>query len=310
MRRILAALLSAAVVTLQLSVGVALADAPSNDDIANPQPITYPVFVATPDMTDSGLEPGEPVCTDTEGQWMDQSVWYVMAFDQRTDVSIEINGDPYHSVTAGVFGPFEELPTSVSELGASRNCIYDTGPYAALTERYEPGSYLVQLTTNSESGVSPSIRFDERDVVVAPFLAPLSVSVPEGVGISLEWGAFACSRGLALQAREAIAQTYDLWRGEELQFEWSAPDTAQWWWGPLPTPNANYACLSKAPMGATLRWNAYIDPLRAGVYLLDVHIWYTQTNVDGTVDDSGHLIRYPAGSIVAKGFIGITVTEP
>ena len=303
MYRMLTALTLAAVVGLQLSAGAVLAAAPGNDDIAIPQPISYPVFEASPDMTEATLENGEPVCADVEEQGLDQSVWYSMDFDFTTDISIEIKGDPEHSVTAGVYGPFEELPTTVSGLEA-RNCIYGTGSDRALSERYGPGFYLVQLTTSSETGVQPSIRFTEQMVTVAPWLAPTSVMVPEGVPIDFAWSWLACSRGLAMQAPRAVAQSYLMRQGDEAVFSLSPEDAAGMWFGPDVSEDAADQC--HASTSATMHWSWFVDNLTAGVYQLDVQIWASRPLTDGSVSDRGVNI-YSAGTSFGEGTIDITV---
>ncbi len=278
---------------------------PWNNDVAYPLPISYPVFEDAPSMAWTWLEDGEPVCADVEDQGLDQSIWYRMDFDFPTDLGIEINGEPAHSVTAGVYGPFAALPTSVTGLEA-RSCVYDTGPDSALHERYDPGSYLVQLTTSSQTGVQPSIRFTEEQVTVAPWLAPTSVTVPEGVPIDFAWSWFACSADLAAQAPGAIEQTYAMMRDGEEVMGLSPQDAYGLWSGPEPNGDLAGMCRGRGAQGAQMHWSWFVDNLTAGHYQLDVHVLTTRMLTDGTVGDRG-VNRYPAGTSLGEGTIEITV---
>jgi hypothetical protein len=297
------------VLGLQLTAGAVLAAAPANDDIANPQLITFTsrIVELSVDMSEATTQAGEPVCADIEDQGLNQSVWYRLDFDFPTGAAIEIDG-PEHSVTAGVFGPFDpgDMPTLVDGLEA-RSCIYGTGPDSALHEGYDPGAYLVQLTTASESGVVPTIIFTEELVTVPIWWAPTAVTLPDGVPIDFTFGWFACSSGLAELAPSAIDLRLAMWRDGEEVMGLSPEDAAGLWYGPEPDTSLVDQCRGKVAVGATIRWSWYVDNLTTGDYELVLSAWANRTFTDGTAGDHG-VIRYAPGTSFAFGTIDISVT--
>jgi hypothetical protein len=281
-------------------------DSPPNNDVAYPEQVPLPYFEASPSMAWTWLEDNEPVCDET-GDLMDQSVWYRVDLETAAVLQIEVDTEVFHGATVGVYGPFDEMPTSVDGLEAI-GCVYDAGPDFASTEAYRAGSYLVQLTTVSQWGVAPSIRIQELTVILAPWQAGSfgPVTVPQGVGISLEWGWLACARGLATLAPRAIAQSYSLrMHGDEVT-GLAPQDAAALWWGPEATGSPD-SCLNTAMQAYQMRWGWYIDPLAPGDYELDVQIVTTQVLLDGTTDEAGLPARYPPGTSFGEGTFVITV---
>jgi hypothetical protein len=281
---------------------------PVNNDVAYPMAAPLPLFEASPDMAWTWLEENEPVC-DESGGLMDQSVWYRVDVPDLAVLQIEINGELL-GVTAGVYGPFDELPTSVDGLEATY-CVYGTGQDSALTEAFAPGSYLVQLSTVSAWGVWPSIRIQEVAVVVRPWWTGNEdpIVVPDGVAVAVEWGWAACSRGLAMQAPAALAQASVLRTGQEKVASLSPEDAVGIWWMPDAwTPPEGY-CRSQSGAGASRYFAWWAWPGGPGDYQLDVLVTSTRMLTDGGAAEVGGISRYPAGTVFFEGTVQITVPE-
>lgn len=281
-------------------------DSPVNNDVAYPMDAPLPLFEASPSMAWTWLEENEPVCDETGGL-MDQSIWYRVDVTDISVLQIEINGEPL-GVTAGVYGPFDEVPTSVDGLEAMY-CVYGTGPDAALTEAFKPGSYLVQLSTVSAWDVSPSIRIQEVAVIVRPWWTENEepIVVPDGVAVAVEWGWAACSRGLAMQAPAALAQTYVLRAGEDEVASLSPEDAVGIWWMPDAwTPPAG-SCRAQSGSGALRYFAWWAWPGGPGDYQLDVLVTSTRMLIDGGAAEVGGITRYPAGTVFFEGTVQITV---
>jgi hypothetical protein len=307
MRRAVASLTLASLVAMSIGAGGTLAAGPPvNDDLAAAQAVDVVSFTDTPDMTGATLETDELTCDETGGS-LTQSIWYSIDIPTRASVRIEIYGEPFHHVTAGVFGPFGTLPTAAGGLEPI-HCIYDTGLESALTEVYSPGTYLVQLTTAPDA-TSIAIQIEELNVIVVPWQAGFTepLTVPQGVGISVEWGWLACSKGMAKQVRDAVAQSYLLRMGEGEVTGLSARDAIDLWWGPEPADPPG-GCLAPSP-AHVMRWGWYIEPLGPGDYELDVEMVVTRMIHDGTVDGDGRLVMLPPGTVIGEGTISITVPE-
>ncbi len=284
--------------------GALAAGPPDNDDIAYPAPVSLPIFGVAPDMTNATLQVGEPLCDETDGQ-MNESVWYRMDLDTAAVVRVEVNGEPFHHVTAGIYGPFDELPTSAEDL-PQLGCIYDAGPDYAGTEQYAAGTYLVQLSAVPDAE-SPSLKIEELFTIVNPWSVPSSVSVPAGIPTSIEWGWYACTVGLAKTAPAAIAQTYVL-RLDGNDVNNLSPEDSALLWSPVEVAGRSEACQSRSPSGGIVGWVWYLDPpLPAGDYQLDVVIVATRNLTDGFADENGRPIRYPAGTVFLNRNISISV---
>ena len=135
----------------------AVVAAPPNDDLANAQVLSGDAWAAWIDMTGATLEPGEPACGDT----LDQSVWYEWSIPTSAEVGIGIAG-VQDALFAGVYGPFDAVPASVTDLPDPLYCIYGVAPGHGLSETYEAGTYLVQLLKDSTTDFTPGMSIEKR----------------------------------------------------------------------------------------------------------------------------------------------------
>lgn len=118
---------------------------PANDNVSGASPLAP----SSPQWLDLGLatlEPGEtlgcfPAASGT--------VWYVVSVPEDSTLRVSIDGMA-GSVAAGVFGPFDPLPTTAGGTGGVRWCVTGTGITNALHQPVAAGeTYLLQLAVST-----------------------------------------------------------------------------------------------------------------------------------------------------------------
>jgi hypothetical protein len=284
--------------------------APPNDDLADATSVSSVYFEASPDMSDATLEPSESACDETGGL-IDQSVWYAFTLPVAATMTVEINGVET-GVTAAVYGPFVVPPTIVTDLPDATHCVYGTGADQALTEWYEPATYLVQLTTVSAWNVNPSIRIEQQPVRMNPWSGSYAIDAQAGVGMYIDWGWLACSRGLARLAPNAFDQQYELVRTDPVHA--SILDVpfaeARGYWGSVHRDDAVVdTCVIGPGRGWGVRWTYWLPPLDPGSYELSSGIFLRHTITDGadTLDGDGRPDLYRPEWMVLEEVITINV---
>jgi hypothetical protein len=128
--------------------------APPNDLFASATSITESPFVDQVAMSGATLEADE--ATPCANGVMNGSVWYRFTNPAALVDSIQIDGI-VGGVTAAVYGPFDTMPAGPADLGDPTWCVFDPDADHALTEVFERGTWIVQLTTDSSVETAPSI---------------------------------------------------------------------------------------------------------------------------------------------------------
>jgi hypothetical protein len=131
-----------------------------NDDVADAVDIQDNVYDDAPDMTFASWETDEAIPCDT-GQ-LSGSVWYQWMTPAFSGLNVSIGGDQ-DRVTAAIYGPFDEIPTSVDGLlDHHRGCVYGVGPDNAWIEGIDRGIWLIQLSAASDWVTAPSIHIERN----------------------------------------------------------------------------------------------------------------------------------------------------